>query len=186
MGALSFAATPLAGLVRVQASPVSDTRGGFMRVFCDQDLAGLSPGLRCRQANLSDTHSRGTVRGMHYQVAPMAESKLIWCLRGHVFDVAVDLRRGSPTYLQWHAVELTAGRAEAIFIPEGFAHGFQALSDDVQLLYLHGNAWNPAHERGLRHDDPRLAIAWPEPVTLVSPRDQAAPLIDATFEGFVP
>jgi dTDP-4-dehydrorhamnose 3,5-epimerase len=120
---------------------------------------------------------------MHYQRVPAAEAKLIRCVRGHVYDVAVDLRAGSPTFLRWHATELRADEPREVFIPEGFAHGFQALSDDAQLLYFHTAPWTPACEGGVRHDDPRLAIAWPLPVSAVSDRDGAHPLLDDDYAG---
>jgi dTDP-4-dehydrorhamnose 3,5-epimerase len=178
--------TPLAGLTVIETCPVGDERGRFVRVFCEAELARLRPGLHFTQINLSTTHQLGSVRGMHFQAAPMAEAKLIRCLRGRVFDVAVDLRAGSDTFLHWHGVELAADGERQIFIPEGFAHGFQALTDDVQLLYMHTSAWSREHERGLRHDDPRLAINWPLPVTLVSTKDRSAPLLDGRFEGYSP
>lgn len=176
-------ATPLAGLFEVETAPVGDARGRFTRVFCDGELAAIRPGLHIAQANLSETARRGSVRGLHFQHAPAAEAKLVRCLRGRIFDVAVDLRRGSPTLLRWHGVELSADNQRQLFIPEGFAHGFQALEDGVELLYLHTAAWSPAHEAGLRHDDPRLGIAWPLPPDHLSPRDAGFPLLDENFAG---
>lgn len=176
--------TPLSGVHVIDTEPVGDARGRFERLFCEHDWAPVRAGLHFVQVNLSSTARRGTVRGLHFQHAPAAEAKLIRCVRGHVFDVAVDVRAGSPTFLHWHAVELRADEPREIFIPEGFAHGFQALSDDVQLLYFHTAPWTPACEVGLRHDDPRLAIAWPLPVTDVSERDRAHPPLDGSFTGF--
>lgn len=175
--------TPLAGLKVVETAPVGDARGRFERMFCEQEWATLRPDLRFVQINLSTTSARGTIRGMHFQCEPAAEAKLIRCIRGHAYDVAIDIRAESATFLQWHAVELRAQEPRAIFIPEGFAHGFQALSDDVQLLYLHTAPWTPAYEGGLRHDDPRLAIDWPLPPVHVSDRDCAHPLLDDIFVG---
>jgi dTDP-4-dehydrorhamnose 3,5-epimerase len=120
---------------------------------------------------------------MHFQHPPAAEAKLIRCLRGGVFDVAVDLRAHSPTFLHWHGVELSEDGSRQFFIPEGFAHGFQALTDDVQLLYLHTAAWSREHEAVVRHDDPALSIAWPLPITRVSQKDRNAPLLDGAFDG---
>ncbi|KFN43124.1 dTDP-4-dehydrorhamnose 3,5-epimerase [Arenimonas oryziterrae] len=175
--------TPLSGLTVIETDTVADARGRFVRVFCDAELAALRPGLHFPQINLSTTFARGSVRGLHFQRPPAAEAKLIRCLSGRVLDVAVDLRRGSPTYLRWHGVELSAEQPRQVFIPEGFAHGFQALTDDVQLLYLHTAAWNRDYENRLRYDDPRLAIDWPLPVTQVSELDRHAPLLDDQFEG---
>lgn len=174
---------PLAGLQVIETAPVGDARGRFERIFCGDEWASLRPNLRFVQINLSTTTDRGTVRGMHFQREPVAEAKLIRCVQGHVFDVAIDVRVGSATFLKWHAVELRAGEPRAVFIPEGFAHGFQALSDNVQLLYLHTAPWTPACEGGLRHDDPRLAINWPLPPIHVSERDNAHPLLDEVFTG---
>lgn len=170
---------PLRGLLRISTTPVADDRGRFVRVYCDESFGGL----HFPQVNLSTTLHRGTVRGMHYQLPPAAEAKMIRCLRGRVFDVAVDLRAGSPTFLQWHGIELDGEGDSQVFIPEGFAHGFQALTDDVQLLYFHTSAWSPAHERTVRHDDPRLAIRWPLPPARVSAKDAGAELLDADFPG---
>jgi dTDP-4-dehydrorhamnose 3,5-epimerase len=175
--------TPLPGLQVVETESRGDARGRFERLFCEQEWAPLRESLHFVQVNLSTTTQRGTVRGMHYQRAPAAEAKLIRCVRGHVYDVAVDLRAGSPTFLRWHATELRADVPREVFIPEGFAHGFQALSDDAQLLYFHTAPWTPACEGGVRHDDPRLAIAWPLPVSAVSERDGAHPLLDDDYAG---
>ncbi|MEO5626959.1 MAG: dTDP-4-dehydrorhamnose 3,5-epimerase [Dokdonella sp.] len=175
--------TRLSGLNVIETTPVGDARGCFVRVFCEDELAALRPGLHFQQINLSTTFARGTVRGMHFQRPPYAETKLIRCLRGRVFDVAVDVRAGSPTFLQWQGLELDADSHQQIFIPEGFAHGFQALTDDAQLLYLHTSRWSSAHEVTLRHDDPALDIAWPLPATQVADKDRLAPLLDAAFAG---
>lgn len=183
MGGMKLLPTPLAGLQIVQTVSNGDARGTFERLFCEQEWAPLRARLRFVQVNLSTTAERGSVRGMHFQREPAAEAKLIRCVRGHAFDVAIDVRVGSPTFLEWHAIELRAAEPRAIFIPEGFAHGFQALSDDVQLLYFHTTPWTPACEGGLRHDDPRLAIDWPLPSVNVSDRDRAHPLLDDAFAG---
>lgn len=175
--------TPLEGLLLIETTPIQDERGQFVRVFCETDYVGVRPNLHWTQINISRTAHIGSVRGMHFQYPPAAEAKLIRCLRGRVFDVAVDLRAGSPTFLHWHGVELTEDGPMEFFIPEGFAHGFQALTDDAQLLYLHTAAWNDEYEGALRHDDPALSIAWPLPVTQVSKRDRSTPLLDDKFPG---
>jgi len=176
-------ATPLAGLFEISTSPVGDARGRFTRLFCEQELAAIRPSLHFTQINLSETHGLGVLRGLHYQVPPAAEAKMIRCLRGSVFDVAVDLRAGSPTFLHWHAAELAEDNDRAIFIPEGFAHGFQTLTNEAHLLYMHTAPWTPACEAGLRHDDPRLSIAWPRAAAAMSERDRSYALIDNTFAG---
>lgn len=180
---LNFVATPLTGLTVVETRAVADARGEFVRIACETLLAPLLQGRHFRQVNLSTTARRGSVRGMHFQRPPHAEAKLVRCLRGRVFDVAVDLRADSPTRLAWHAVELDAGVQRELFIPPGFAHGFQALEDDVQLLYLHTADWQPDHEDRLRPDDPALAIDWPLQITQMSERDRTARLLDASFAG---
>ena len=180
---MKLAPTPLAGLHLVETQPVVDARGRFERLFCVQEWSALRPGLQFVQVNLSTTLGRGTVRGMHYQSAPAAEAKLIRCIRGRVFDVAIDLRADSPTFLRWHGVELAADEPSEVFIPEGFAHGFQALTDDVQLLYFHTTPWTPSCEGGVRHDDPRVGIRWPLPPSQVSARDASHPLLADDFPG---
>ena len=183
MGNVNLQPTPLAGLYEIRSTPVGDARGRFTRLFCEQELAPIRPHLHFTQINLSETGGVGTIRGMHYQTPPAAEAKLIRCLRGRAFDVAVDVRADSPTFLQWHALELADDNDRAIFIPEGFAHGFQVLTDEVHLLYMHTAPWTPACEAGLRHDDPRLAIAWPHKVTAFSERDRGYARIDESFTG---
>lgn len=172
---MRFETTPLPDLVTVHPVPHADARGRLVRVFCADAFAAVRPDLRFVQVNLSTTLVRGTVRGLHWQRAPHADAKLIRCVRGAVWDVAVDLRAHSPTFGRWHAVHLRSGDDTAVFIPEGFAHGFQSLTDDAALLYQHTAAWAPSAEAGLRHDDPALAIAWPLPVSMVSPRDRSHP-----------
>jgi len=177
--------TPLADLYEIRHTPTGDARGRFTRLFCEKELSAIRTSLHFPQINFSETHGCGTIRGLHYQTPPVAEAKLVRCLRGRVFDVAVDLRAGSPTFLHWHALELAEDNDRAVFIPEGFAHGFQTLTDETHLLYMHTAPWAPAYEVGLRHDDPRLAIAWPQPVSTLSKRDRSYALIDNVFTGVV-
>lgn len=180
---MKFHSTALAGLYEIETAPVADERGRFVRLFCAEAFAALRPGLRFMQVNLSRTHCRGTVRGMHFQYPPAAEAKLIRCLRGAVFDVAVDLRAASPSFLRWHATELSETNEREFFIPEGFAHGFQALTDGVELHYLHTASWQKPYEGGVRFDDPALAIPWPLPIGLVSDKDRAYAPIGEDFGG---
>lgn len=175
--------TPLQDLYEVNTRSLDDSRGRFTRLFCERKLSPIRPQLHFTQINLSDTKQKGTIRGLHFQHEPSAEAKLIRCLRGRVFDVAVDIRKNSPTFLQWHALELNESNDAAIFIPEGFAHGFQSLSDDVQLLYMHTAAWSQQHESGLRHDDPKIAIHWPLAVSNISDRDADFSFIQNDFAG---
>lgn len=181
---MKFHATRLRDLIVVESTRVEDERGQFSRVFCETECAALRPGLHWVQINVSLTYTKGTVRGMHFQYPPAAEAKLIRCVRGRVFDVAVDLRADSPTYLHWHGLELDESGTSQFFIPEGFAHGFQALTDDAQLLYLHSAAWDREKEGGLRHDDPSIAITWPLPVARVSDKDKNLPSVkESRFAG---
>jgi dTDP-4-dehydrorhamnose 3,5-epimerase len=176
-------ATRIAGVVVAETDRIEDERGAFARLFCEQDLAGVTGTRRIVQINHSRTAAPGSVRGMHYQVAPHAEMKLVRCLRGRVWDVAVDLRAGSPTFLQWHAEELTPDNARMLVVPEGCAHGFQVLAPESELLYLHTAAYEAGAEGGVHCLDPRLAIAWPLPVTGLSARDASHPRLDAAFTG---
>lgn len=175
--------TPLAGLKIAQSVPHRDARGAFTRLFCAEELESVLGDRQIVQINHSRTSSVGAVRGMHFQHPPHAEMKMIRCLRGRVVDVAVDVRAGSATFLQWYAHELAQDDAQMLIIPEGFAHGFQVLEPDSELLYLHTAFYNPSSEGGLRHDDPRLAITWPLPPQDLSPRDLSHPLLDADFTG---
>jgi dTDP-4-dehydrorhamnose 3,5-epimerase len=183
MSDMQLIALPLPGLLVLQHRVHQDERGRFARLFCEGSLDQSGQPFHVRQINQSLTRERGTVRGLHFQYAPHAESKLITCLRGTVWDVAVDVRQGSPTFLHWHAERLEAGDGRSLLLPPGFAHGFQALSDDVELLYLHSADYNPAHEGGLAVTDPRLAIDWPLPLKNLSVRDAGHPLLDGTFQG---
>ena len=178
--------TPLAGLRVLKRKPVGDSRGYLERLFCAEELQMLAPDRHIVQINHTYTTSRGTVRGLHFQHPPHAEIKFVSCLRGEVFDVAVDLRYNSSTFLLWHAELLSADNHKTLVIPEGFAHGFQTLTDDCEILYFHTAAYQPDTEGGLNVQDPRLAIPWPLPVARLSPRDAAHPLLDEDFTGVAP
>jgi dTDP-4-dehydrorhamnose 3,5-epimerase len=153
------------------------------RLFCSSELAEVIEGTSIAQINHTLTRARGTVRGLHFQHPPYAEIKLVTCLHGEVFDVAVDLRRGSPTFLSWHAERLSGENHRTLAIPRGFAHGFQTLSEDCEMLYLHSAAYQPAAEAGLNPRDPRLAIHWPDEIAQLSERDASHPFIDESFQG---
>jgi dTDP-4-dehydrorhamnose 3,5-epimerase len=163
---------PLPGLVRLERHARRDSRGFLERMFCEADLESLLPGGRVVQVNRTQTQRPGTVRGLHFQRPPHAETKIVSCLRGEVFDVAVDVRPHSPTFLGWHAERLSEANATSLVIPPGFAHGFQALEADSELLYFHSAAWSPPAEDGLHPEDPALRIAWPRPVAEMSRRDR--------------
>lgn len=175
--------TAIPDLFVVETSPHIDARGTFARFFCENELLGLIGDRRIVQINHSRTAAVGALRGLHFQNPPHAEMKLVRCLKGRIWDVAVDLRRDSPTFLCWHGEELTPANLRMMIIPEGFAHGFQVLERDSELLYLHTAFHAPGAEGGLRYDDPTLGIAWPLAATELSTRDALHPLIQADFEG---
>ena len=183
MEALELQATPLAGLAVVRRLQREDSRGSFSRFYCADTLARAGFAFPIAQMNHTRTAARGTVRGMHFQHPPHAEDKFVSCLRGEVFDVAVDLRRGSPTFLRWHAQILSADNLTSLLIPKGFAHGFQTLGDDCEMLYLHSTPYASAAEGALHANDPRLRIEWPLPVAGLSPRDAGHPFIAPDFAG---
>lgn len=175
--------TPFTGLFEIQQTAINDHRGHFTRLFCQQELSEIRENLSFVQINFSHTRVKGSLRGMHCQTSPAAEAKLVRCLNGAVLDVVVDLRENSATFLKYYAVELSAENNRAIFIPEGFAHGFQALTDDASLLYMHSEFWSPDHEFGIRYDDPRISIDWPLSITHCSERDLQHPFINTEFKG---
>lgn len=182
---MKLSATPLAGVFVADTTPRQDARGAFTRFFCADALRTALGERDIVQVNHSRTQVVGAVRGLHFQQPPHAEMKLVRCLRGRVWDVAVDLRAGSPTFLQWHAVELSAENARLFIIPEGCAHGFQVLEADSELLYLHTAFYTPQAEGGVAWDEARLGIAWPLPVTDLSDRDRQHPPLAPDFAGLL-
>jgi len=185
MSHIAFFTTPLAGLLCVERHTLGDSRGFFSRFFCAEELRAVGFVKPVRQINHTLTAVQGTIRGMHYQRKPHAEMKMVSCLRGQVFDVAVDIRKDSPTFLQWHAEILSAENHRSLLIPEGFAHGFQALTEDCELIYLHTADYAVSSEAAVHALDPLLAIAWPLPAVGLSERDRMHPMINNTFEGVV-
>lgn len=183
MSRFSVEDTPLPGLKAIRRHRLGDERGFLARLFCDVELSSAGWRKPVAQANLTRTTRRGTVRGLHFQQPPHAEMKLVSCVRGAVWDLVLDLRQGSPTFLQWHAEKLSDANDRALLIPEGFAHGFQALTEDVEMLYLHSAPHVPEAEGGLSPLDPKLAITWPEPIAVISDRDKSHALIDKSFTG---
>jgi len=178
--------TPINGVFEVVCEPFVDQRGAFLNAFRAQEESFMSSwGNRgIAQVNLSRSESVGTVRGLHLQVSPHSEAKLVRCLKGKVWDVAVDLRTNSTTYGQWHAVELNPEQSNALLLPEGCAHGFQVLEPGSELLYIHSGVWVPEAESGVRWDDPELAITWPLPPKELSERDRSLPLLSQLFSAF--
>jgi len=183
MSHFSIFSVPIEGLKLIDRNPIRDERGFLARIFCAEQLRHAGWQKPIAQINQTLTKKMGTVRGMHFQKFPHSEAKLVSCLRGKIFDVAVDLRLNSPTFLNWHAEILSPENCRALLIPEGFAHGFQALSDDCELLYLHSSPYKPAAESGIHPNDPALKIQWPLEISEISIRDLNHPLIDNQFKG---
>ena len=174
---------PLAGLKLIKRKRMSDQRGFLQRMYCSNLLTQSGFADPISQINFTLTHRSGTIRGMHFQSQPFAETKIISCLRGQIFDVAVDIRQNSPTFLQWHAEILSPESCNSLIIPKGFAHGFQTLSDACELIYFHTAPFHPASEGGLSPLDPSLNISWPEPIAEISERDKNHRLITDSFKG---
>ncbi len=176
---MRFVPTPLGGACVVELQQLDDDRGFFARSFCRQEFEaqGLDPDIA--QCNVSFNRQRGTLRGLHYQAAPHEEAKLVRCTQGAIWDVIVDLRADSPSFRRWHGVELSAANRLALYLPKGFAHGFQTLVDDSEVLYLMSQSHRPDAARGLRWDDPALAIRWPLADPKMSDRDRGFPLLGA-------
>lgn len=172
-----FHETKLAGAYIVELDRKQDDRGFFARAFCEKELLDHGVEFRAVQANISRSAKKGTLRGMHYQGEPVSEPKFIRCIRGAVWDVIIDMRPGSPTYLQHIGVELSADNGRALYVPDRFAHGNQALADDTELLYLMGGTYTPGYEKGVRYDDLAIGIDWPVPVTVVDQKDRNWPLL---------
>lgn len=180
---LSVFELPLAGLKLVERKCIGDSRGFLARMFCHDELVSAGWDTPVAQINLTQTSELGTVRGLHFQHPPHAELKLVSCIKGEVWDVAVDLRAGSNTFLKWHAERLSVENNRALLIPRGFAHGFQALTEDVELLYLHSAPYCAAAEGGLHPLDPMLRVEWPLPITKMSSRDEKRLLLNSAFTG---
>lgn len=178
-----FNPAPLAGSFVIELAPFADERGWFGRYYCKREFEKIGHHKEWVQMNHSASHKKGTLRGMHFQLSPFREIKMVRCIAGSVFDVIIDLRKDSKTYLQWFGVELSAENKKALYIPEGFAHGFQCLTDNCELLYHHSEFYKPEAESGIRYDDPLINISWPLPVTVISTRDAGHPLLNNDFKG---
>lgn len=176
---------PLEGLQKITRQYLGDHRGFFSRIFCAEELSSAGWHKPVSQINHTQTAKQGSVRGMHFQLPPYAEAKLVTCIRGEVWDVAVDLRKNSPTFLRWHAQHITAENGTALLIPEGFAHGFQTLTADAELLYCHSAPYISSAEGGLNPQDPALAITWPLAITEISNKDGNHPMLNAEYSGVV-
>ncbi len=180
---MRFDPTILKGAYIIELNPFPDERGWFARTYCKNEFSAIGHHAEWVQLNHSFTNEKGTVRGMHYQLPPFSEIKLVRCIAGAAFDVIIDLRKGSATFLQWFGTEISAANKKMIYIPEGFAHGFQTLSDDCELVYHHTQFYTPGVEGGIRYDDPKIKIEWPLAVSNISERDKQRPLLDENFKG---
>ena len=180
---MEFIQTDITGLYIISPKKIEDERGVFARTYCKNDFLEIGFKKEFVQFNHSFNYLAGTVRGMHFQKPPFAETKLIRCAQGAVFDVAVDLRKDSATFLQWYGIELSAENLLSILIPEGFAHGFQTLQDHSSMIYHHTEFYTPGADSGIRFDDPALNIEWKLPVSSISEKDKSYPLTDKNFKG---
>ncbi len=166
-----FEETKLAGAFIIKLEKLEDERGFFARAWCQKEFDDMGINSRIVQANLSYNEKKGTLRGMHYQVSPYQEAKLVRCFRGAIYDVIVDLRSDSPTYKEWIGVELSAQNRQVLFVPEGFAHGFQTLENQTEVFYQVSEFYTPGAEKGARYNDPAFGIDWPLPVSVISEKD---------------
>ncbi len=182
-GGIKFHPTPLEGAYLIELERRGDDRGFFARLFCEQEFGEVGLETRFVQVNNSLSARRGTLRGMHYQLPPAAEVKVVRCIRGAIFDVIADLRPDSPSFGRWFGAELSAENRRMMYVPRGFAHGFVTLTDDAETFYLVSDPYAPGQERGMRFDDPWLGIEWPAEPVEVSPKDRNWPVFDPGFHG---
>jgi dTDP-4-dehydrorhamnose 3,5-epimerase len=178
-----FFSTPLSGLIVIKRQAIEDDRGFLCRFYCSEEFKDIGLNKSIVQVNHTLTKKKGSVRGLHFQHPPHAETKFVSCLKGEIFDVAVDIRHNSPTFLHWYSEILSDTNRKSLLIPEGFAHGFQSMTNDCELIYLHTESYMPSAEGGLNVRDVRLNITWPLNIAELSKRDQAYRYIDGKFEG---
>jgi len=183
MGKLNIVDTKFQGLYLLEPTPYKDERGEFYRVFCEDELQEIFPNNNIKQINHSVNYKKGVFRGLHYQHTPDCEIKMVKCIKGKIVDIVVDIRRASPTFLQTFSVELSEENKKMIYIPKGFAHGFQTMEDDTQLLYLHSNLYTPNNEDALNIEDPLLNINLPLDIIEISKKDKEHKFIDDSFKG---
>lgn len=178
-----FTPTKLKGSYVIDINPLTDERGWFARYYCKNDFKEIGHTQEWVQLNHSSTNKKGTVRGMHFQLLPFREIKMVKCIRGSIYDVIVDIRKESSTFLQWVSVELSSENKKMLYIPEGFAHGFQCLEDHCELIYHHSEFHTPNAESGIRYDDPKINITWPLSVSMISSRDKNHLYLEDNFKG---
>ncbi len=167
----------------IEPQPFQDDRGSFSRVFCENELKEIGLTKRIVQINNSATTKKGAIRGMHFQFPPKAEIKIVKCIKGAILDVGIDLRKNSSTFLQWHGEILSADNMKMLVIPEGFAHGFQALEENIEMIYFVTEFYTPQYEGGVRYNDPKIEIEWPLEVTDISKKDNEWSYLDENFKG---
>jgi dTDP-4-dehydrorhamnose 3,5-epimerase len=180
---MTFTPTSLNKSYIIELSPSNDSRGWFARTYCKKEFQQIGHNKEWVQLNHSATFKKGSIRGMHYQLRPFREIKMVRCIAGSIYDVIIDLRKNSPTFLQWFGTELSAKNKRMLYIPEGFAHGFQTLSNDSELIYHHTEFYNPKAEAGVKYNDPVVNIQWPLAITEISERDNNHRYLDKNFKG---
>lgn len=176
-----FYETKLSGAFVIELEKFEDSRGFFARAWCEKEFESRGLASHLVQANLSYNKSEGTLRGMHYQIEPFGETKLLRCISGAIYDVIIDLRPGSPTHMQWFGVELNANNRKMFYVPENFAHGFITLEENTEVFYQVSQFYSPAHERGVRYNDPAFGIEWPLDVQVISDKDKSWPDFSKQF-----
>jgi len=182
MNRLEIKTTYIHDLYIIGSNPIYDDRGYFERLFCEEELRPILK-KPIKQINHSLTKNKGSIRGMHYQIPPAAETKIIKCIKGSIYDVAVDLRKDSPTFLKWHGEIISEGNSKMFLIPEGFAHGFQTLDDNIEVIYFTTEYYSAELERGILYDDPFISIGWPLKLAEISEKDKNYHALDNNFEG---
>lgn len=182
---MKFIETSLKGSFIIEPESFTDQRGMFERLFCENEFQEIGLFKRLVQINLSFTRMAGVLRGMHYQNPPWAEAKIVRCLRGSVYDVIIDLRKGSNTIFQWHGEILSSDNKRMLYIPEGFAHGFQTLEQNCELLYFHSEFYNSGNQKAILYNDPKINIEWPMVVSDISERDKNHDLLTQDYEGII-
>src|SRR3972149_4354846 len=182
MKKFKFIKLPLKGAYVIEPKPILDQRGFFERLFCQEEFSQLGFAKKIVQINYTLTKKDGIIRGLHLQKAPFLEAKIVTCLQGEIFDCMVDLRKGSPTFLKWHAEILSEKNHRMLYIPEGFAHGLQTLSPNCGVLYFHSNFYQKPSEERIRYDDPKIRIKWPGKIRVISPKDKINPYLKDNFQ----
>lgn len=182
---MKFTETKLKGAYIIELVKESDERGFFAREFCKKEYEDIGLANNIVQINDSFNKHKGTLRGMHYQSVPKTEDKIVRCITGSIYDVIIDIRKYSKTFREWFGVELSADNRKMMFVPKGFAHGFLTLEENTEVLYYHTEFYSPELEGGIRYNDPKIGIKWPQPIKEISKRDEGYELISGNFEGIL-